>query len=83
MGWGLDLHWGAIAAQRGWRPGVIDAVPIRHEARQTASGYDRAAAVEELRGFLSQHPHIDRDAALTVVERHRGWTPVQDNPPPR
>jgi hypothetical protein len=73
MGWGLDLHWGAVAAQRGWRPGVIDAVPIRHEARRTASGYDRGAAVEELRHFLAGRPHIDREAALTVVERHRTW----------
>jgi hypothetical protein len=74
MGWGLDLHWGAVAAQRGWRPGVVDAVPIRHEARQTASDYDRGAAVDELRRFLAEKPHIDREAALTVVERHRSWT---------
>jgi hypothetical protein len=73
MGWGLDLHWGAVATQRGWRPGVIDAVPIRHEARRTASGYDRGAAIEELRHFLAGRPHIDREAALTVVERHRTW----------
>lgn len=74
MGWGLDLHWGAVAAERGWRLGVLDAVPIRHEARQTASEYDRGAAVEELQRFLAGKPHIDRDAALTVLERHRGWT---------
>jgi hypothetical protein len=74
MGWGLDLHWGAVAAHRGWRPGVIDAVPIRHEARLTASEYDREAAVEELRGFLAGKPHIDRETALTVVERHRSWS---------
>jgi hypothetical protein len=73
MGWGLDLHWGAVAAERGWRVGVVDAVPIRHEARQTASGYDRTDAVEELREFLARNPHIDRDEALTVVERRRGW----------
>jgi hypothetical protein len=74
MGWGLDLHWGAVAAQRGWRPGVVDAVPIRHEARQTASDYDREAAVEELRRFLAEKPHIDREAALTVVEHYRSWS---------
>jgi hypothetical protein len=73
MGWGLDLHWGAVAAHRGWRPGVIDAVPVRHEARKTASEYDRDAAIDELRGFLAGKPHIDREAALTVVERHRSW----------
>jgi hypothetical protein len=74
MGWGLDLHWGGIARQRGWRLGVVDAVPIRHEARETASGYDRGLAVEELRRFLTGRPHIDRETALTVVERHRSWS---------
>jgi hypothetical protein len=73
MGWGLDLHWGGLARERDWRLGVVDAVPIRHEARLTAADYDRRSAVEELRRFLSGRPHIDRDAALSVVERHRAW----------
>lgn len=73
MGWGLDLYWGGLALERGWRLGVVDAVPIRHEARQTASRYDRGAAVEELRGFLAGRPHIDRVTALKVLERHRSW----------
>jgi hypothetical protein len=74
MGWGLDLHWGGLARERGWRLGVVDAVPIRHEARETASGYDRGFAVEELRRFLTGRPHIDRETALAVVERHRTWS---------
>jgi hypothetical protein len=74
MGWGLDLHWGGLARQQGWRLGLVDAVPIRHEARETASAYDRQAAVEELRRFLAEgRPHIDRDAALRVLERYRSW----------
>jgi hypothetical protein len=73
MGWGLDLHWGGLARQRGWRLGIVDAIPIRHEARETASGYDRRLAVEELRQFLAGRPHIDRETALAVVERHRSW----------
>jgi hypothetical protein len=73
MGWGLDLHWGGLALERGWRLGIVDAVPIRHEARVTASGYDRTAAVEELRRFLADRPHIDRRTALEVVERYRSW----------
>ena len=72
LGWGLDLHWGGLARERGWRLGVVDAVPIRHEARVTASGYDRDAAVAELQAFLTADvPHIDREAALTVLHRHR------------
>jgi hypothetical protein len=70
MGWGLDLHWGGLARERGWRLGIVDAVPIRHEARATASGYDRSGAVEELRRFLAGRAHIDRKMALTVVERY-------------
>ncbi|MGI8633290.1 MAG: hypothetical protein ACR2NA_12210, partial [Solirubrobacterales bacterium] len=30
MGWGLDAHWAAVARERGWRVGVVDAVPVRH-----------------------------------------------------
>jgi hypothetical protein len=69
MGWGLDLHWGGLALERGWRLGIVDVVPVRHEARATASSYDRSEAVAELRRFLAGRPHIDRDTALTVVER--------------
>jgi hypothetical protein len=71
MGWGLDLHWGGLARERGWRLGIVDAVPIRHEARVTAAGYDRRTAVEELRRFLAGRPHIDREQALEVLERYR------------
>jgi hypothetical protein len=74
MGWGLDLHWGGLALERNWRLGIVDAVPIRHEARVTAANYDRRAAVEELRRFLSGRAHIDRDTALRVVERYRTWS---------
>ena len=71
MGWGLDAHWGGLARERGWRLGVVDATPIRHESRRTASGYDRGAAVAEMAEFLRGRPHVERDAALEVVERHR------------
>ena len=71
MGWGLDAHWGGLALERGWRLGVVDATPVRHELRRTASGYDREAAVAELAAFLRDRPHIDRATALEVVERYR------------
>jgi hypothetical protein len=74
MGWGLDLHWGGLAREHGWRVGVVDALPVRHEARRTASAYDRRAAVGELREFLGGgRVHIDREAALQVLERHLSW----------
>ena len=31
FGWGLDNHWGALARERGWRLGILDALPVRHE----------------------------------------------------
>src|SRR5437763_12734011 len=31
FGWGLDLHWAALAAERGWRAGIGYALPARHE----------------------------------------------------
>jgi hypothetical protein len=71
MGWGLDAHWGGLALERGWRLGVVDATPVRHELRRQASGYDRDAAVAELAEFLRDRPHIGRDTALEVVERYR------------
>jgi hypothetical protein len=71
MGWGLDAHWGGLALERGWRLGVVDATPVRHDSRRTASGYDRVAAVAELRDFLVDRPHIERATALEVVERYR------------
>jgi len=70
MGWGLDAWWGGLALERGWRLGVVDATPVRHHARPTASGYDREAAVAELARFLENRPHIDRGTALQVVERY-------------
>ena len=27
-GWGLDLHWSALARRQGWRAGIVDATPI-------------------------------------------------------
>jgi hypothetical protein len=74
MGWGLDLHWGGLAKQRGWRLGIIDATPIRHELRAVAATYDRQAALDEMRCFLGDgRPHIDRAAALQVIAHHRSW----------
>jgi hypothetical protein len=71
MGWGLDAWWGGLALERDWRLGVVDATPVRHDSRLTASGYDREAAVAEMTAFLENRPHIDRDTALEVVERYR------------
>ena len=72
MGWGLDAHWGAVAAEHGWPLGVVDATPIRH-TRPVAGGYDRAAAVAEARAFLAERPYVRRDEAQETVETYARW----------
>ena len=73
MGWGLDLHWSAIAMEHGWKIGVVDATPVEHSLRRPASGYSRREAVDEARSFLSAHPHITREEASEPVARHTSW----------
>jgi hypothetical protein len=73
MGWGLDAHWGALAEEHGWRVGVVDATPIRHSSRVTASAYDREEALAELQGFLGTRPWIDRKTANSVIQTHSTW----------
>jgi hypothetical protein len=71
FGWGLDLHWAAVAAERGWRLGVVDALPVRHETGLVASGYSRADAIDEARHFLAERPYLASSAAGEVVAVHR------------
>jgi hypothetical protein len=69
MGWGLDAYWGGLGREHGWRLGVVDATPIRHESRRPASRYDRGAAIAEIADFLPGKPFVERDAAAQVLER--------------
>jgi GT2 family glycosyltransferase len=71
MGWGLDMHWAALARQRGWRCGVIDAVPIRHRAAPAASAYSREQALGEARAFLAERPHLSASEAQQTLVTHR------------
>ncbi len=74
FGWGLDLHWSALARAHGWREGIVDATPIRHGLRRIATSYDRTEAVAEARAFLAEQPYTPaRDAQRTLV-RHRSWS---------
>ncbi len=72
-GWGLDAHWSATAAARGWRLGVIDATPVRHGLRRIASSYSWAAAVAEGREFLADRPYTPSAEAQQIVSRHASW----------
>lgn len=68
MGWGLDLHWAAIAQQRGWRLGIVDALPVRHEARRVGGSYSPADATAEAQRFLADRPYVAAaDAGRTLA----------------
>lgn len=70
-GWGLDNHWSALAAEHGWRMGVTDAVPVRHESRLIASGYGRDEAVAEAQRLLADRPWTPAAEAAVTVRTHR------------
>jgi hypothetical protein len=73
-GWGLDLHWGALARERGWRIGVIDAVPVEHGIRKVAASYDRREAIAEARRFLAGRPYVKAAEAQRTLVTHRSWS---------
>ena len=73
MGWGLDAHWAAVARERGWRCGVVDAVAIRHRAAPAADAYSRADAIAEARVFLAERPYVSADEAQRTLTTHRRW----------
>jgi hypothetical protein len=72
-GWGLDVHWAAVARDRNWRMGIVDATPIRHGLRLTASHYDREQAIDEARRFLAERPYISAAEAQRTLVTHRSW----------
>ncbi|HUB35980.1 MAG TPA: glycosyltransferase family 2 protein [Solirubrobacteraceae bacterium] len=73
MGWGLDAHWAALAGERGWRCGVVDAVSIRHRAAPAAAGYSREQAVAEARRFLAGRPYLNALESQRVLATHRDF----------
>lgn len=71
VGWGLDAHWSAVARQRGWKLGVVDAAPVRHGLRTIAAAYDHQGAVDEARQFLAGRPYTPADEAQHTIATHR------------
>jgi hypothetical protein len=71
MGWGLDMHWAALAGEHGWRCGVLDAVAIRHRAAPAASSYSREQALSEARNFLIDRPYLSASEAQQTLVTHR------------
>jgi GT2 family glycosyltransferase len=67
MGWGLDVHWAAVAREHGWPIGIVDATPVGHTQRPAGSGYARGAAEDEARAFLDGRPYVRRDEVRTLA----------------
>ena len=73
MGWGLDVHWAALARRHGWKLGVVDAVAVAHLSAPVAEGYPREEAVAEARAFLDGRPYVPREQAQRTLVSHRSW----------
>jgi GT2 family glycosyltransferase len=73
MGWGLDAHWAALARERHWRCGVLDAVSIRHRVAPAASAYSREAAIAEARAFLAERPYLSARESQRTLTTHHSW----------
>ncbi len=71
FGWGLDTHWGALARERGWRLGVVDSLPVRHEAQRVATTYTHAEAIDEGRRFLAGKPYVRTEEAQRTLATYR------------
>ena len=72
MGWGLDVHWSAVAREQGLSLGVVDALPVRHEWGPVGSSYKTDEAIEEGRRFLAERPYVPgSEAARTLAAVRR------------
>ena len=69
FGWGLDTHWAAVARERAWTLGVIDALPVRHESQPVAASYTHAEAIAEAHEFLAGRPYLTRGEAQQTLQR--------------
>jgi hypothetical protein len=70
-GWGLDLAWAATAIDNGWRLGIADALPVRHDTATVGSAYPADRAIEEAQSFLATRPYLSSAAAQETKATHR------------
>lgn len=70
MGWGLDAHWSARAAEAGLALGIVDVTPVRH-LRPVAASYPHAAAIAEADRFLAGRPYVTGEQAAEVLAAWR------------
>jgi hypothetical protein len=70
-GWGLDLHWAALAQERGWHLGVVDALPVKHESAPVGASYRHDDAIAEAQAFLTGKPFVRAAQAQETLVTHR------------
>jgi hypothetical protein len=70
-GWGLDAHWAAIAEARGWKVGIADSLPVRHEEGVVAATYSGDDAIAEAREFLAARPYVTSARLQDTLATHR------------
>jgi hypothetical protein len=71
FGWGLDNHWGALARTHGWRLGIADSLPVRHEWQKVATTYTHEEAKAEARRFLAGRDYLRTAEAQQTVQTIR------------
>ena len=70
-GWGLDAHWAAVAEQSGWKVGIVDALPVRHDEGAVAATYSGEDAIDEARRFLAERPYVPHPRLQETIAVHR------------
>jgi len=65
MGWGYPNLWAALAQEKGFKLGIIDATPVDHSLRAPLTYYDRGTVEEERATLLRKHQ------CLTILECYR------------
>jgi hypothetical protein len=70
MGWGYDFVWPHLTEQAGLKTGIIDAVAVAHNLRRPVAHYDYETARQAMETYLSERPHLSKEAAFHIVESY-------------
>lgn len=70
MGWGVDFVWPVIMEQANLKMGIIDSVPVAHKLRPPVENYTHSEAESQMIAYLSDKPHLSREAAMVVIASH-------------
>jgi hypothetical protein len=68
MGWGYENVWAYEAERRGYKIGIIDAVPIDHSLRKPVTHYSWHEADTQRSHFLARNPHLPIDQCWRVLD---------------